>query len=82
MQESYPDLKANVNYLDLSKQLTVIENEVASARIKYNDAVMRYNNAIEVFPNNILVRFLGNEKMEMFSISKEEKENVKIKIDE
>lgn len=80
LQENYPELKANSNYLDLSKQLSSIENEIASSRIKYNDAVMNYNNIINIFPNNLLVRFLKNKEMNMFAISSEEKENIKIKL--
>lgn len=80
LQENYPELKANSNYLDLSKQLSSIENEIVSSRIKYNDAVMNYNNIINIFPNNLLVRFLKNKEMNMFAISSEEKENIKIKL--
>lgn len=80
LQENYPDLKANSNYLDLSNQLSSIENEISLSRIKYNDAVMNYNNTIQVFPNNLLAHFLGNKEMNMFSISAEEKENVEVKL--
>ena len=51
--ESYPDLKASQNMLALQEELTSTENKVAFARQSYNDAVMTYNNAREVFPSNI-----------------------------
>ena len=52
--ESYPDLKANQNMMQLSEELTSTENKVAFARQAYNDAVMAYNNRREVFPNGLV----------------------------
>jgi LemA protein len=52
--ESYPDLKANQNMMQLSEELTSTENKVAFARQAYNDSVMSYNNAREVFPSSIV----------------------------
>src|SRR5262245_53760096 len=49
LAEAYPDLKANQNMMQLSEELTSTENKVAFARQAYNDAVMSYNNAREVF---------------------------------
>ncbi len=54
LSESYPDLKANENMMQLSEELTSTENRVAFARQGYNDAVMNYNTAREVFPNNLI----------------------------
>ena len=54
VSESYPDLKANQNMMQLSEELTATENRVAFARQGYNDSVMQYNNAREVFPSNIV----------------------------
>jgi len=52
LSESYPDLKANQNMMQLSEELTTTENKVAFARQAYNDAVMLYNTLRESFPNN------------------------------
>ena len=52
--ESYPDLKANQNMMQLSEELTSTENRIAFARQAYNDSVMAYNNKREVFPSNIV----------------------------
>ena len=52
--ESYPDLKANQNMMQLSEELTSTENRVAFARQAYNDSVMAYNNKREVFPASVL----------------------------
>jgi LemA protein len=54
LSESYPDLKANQNMMQLSEELASTENRVAFARQSYNDAVMAYNNKREVVPNNIV----------------------------
>jgi LemA protein len=53
LAEAYPDLKANTTMTQLSEELTTTENKVAFARQAYNDGVMVYNTAREVFPNNI-----------------------------
>lgn len=50
LAEAYPDLKANQTMMQLSEELTSTENRVAFARQAYNDAVMIYNTACEVFP--------------------------------
>ena len=54
LAESYPDLKANQNMMQLSEELTSTENKVAFARQAYNDAVMQYNISRETFPNSII----------------------------
>jgi LemA protein len=53
LAEAYPDLKANTTMMQLSEELTTTENKVAFARQAYNDGVMVYNTAREVFPNNL-----------------------------
>lgn len=52
--EAYPDLKANQTMMQLSEELTSTENKVSFARQAYNDAVMAYNNAREMFPGSII----------------------------
>ena len=52
--EAYPDLKANQTMMQLSEELTTTENKVSFARQAYNDSVMKFNNAREVFPSNIV----------------------------
>ena len=53
LSEAYPDLKANTTMAQLSEELTTTENKIAFARQAYNDGVMVYNTAREVFPNNV-----------------------------
>lgn len=59
LRESYPDLKANQNMMQLSEELTSTENRVAFARQAYNDAVMNYNNKREVFPAALFAGTFG-----------------------
>ena len=68
LSESYPDLKANENMMQLSEELTTTENKVSFARQAYNDAVMMYNNLREQFPSNFLAngfQFKGAELLEL-----------------
>lgn len=52
--ENYPDLKANQNFLALQEELTSTENKIAFARQSYNDQVLSLNNAITMFPSNVI----------------------------
>src|SRR5690606_8991142 len=52
--ESYPDLNANQNMMQLSEELSSTENRIAFARQAYNDSVMAYNNKREVFPSVVI----------------------------
>ena len=52
--ESYPELKANVNFQQLQSDLTDTENKISYARMSFNDCVLAYNNAIKTFPGNIV----------------------------
>ena len=54
LSESYPDLKANTNFLDLQRELLNIENSISSLRQDYNNSVNEYQNKKEVFPSNIV----------------------------
>jgi LemA protein len=70
--ESYPDLKANQNMMQLSEELTSTENKVAFARQAYNDAVMSYNNAREVFPSSIVTGMFNFQPAQALDIAKPE----------
>jgi len=52
--ESYPELKANQNFLALQEELASTENRIAFARQAYNDAVLFFNNTLQMFPSNIV----------------------------
>jgi LemA protein len=71
--ESYPDLKANQNMMQLSEELTSTENKVAFARQAFNDAVMSYNNTREVFPNSIIAGMFAFWPAQLLEIEAPEK---------
>jgi LemA protein len=66
--EAYPDLKANVNMLRLTEELTSTENKVAFARQAFNDAVMAYNIRRESFPTVAFAGLLGFLTAELFAM--------------
>ncbi|MFT6407180.1 MAG: LemA protein [Arenicella sp.] len=68
LSESYPDLKANENMMQLSEELTTTENKVSFARQAYNDAVMMYNNLREQFPSNFLANWFQFKAAELLEI--------------
>jgi LemA protein len=79
LSEAYPDLKANQNMAQLSEELTSTENKVAFARQAYNDAVMGYNNAREVFPNSIVANMFAFQPAQLLEIeSPAKREGVKV----
>ena len=76
LSESYPDLKANQNMMQLSEELTTTENKVAFARQAYNDSVMQYNILCESFPNNFFVTWFSFQQAELLEIEDEAKREV------
>jgi len=73
LSESYPDLKANQNMMQLSEELTTTENKVAFARQAYNDSVMQYNTLRESFPNNFVAERFSFLRAELLEIEDEAK---------
>ena len=76
--ESYPDLKANQNFTDLSKELSKIDEDIANSRKYYNGTVRNFNNKVMMFPGNIVANMFGFKKANMFEAAEEEKKNVKV----
>jgi LemA protein len=72
VSEQYPDLKANQNMMQLTEELTSTENKISFARQAYNDSVMGYNTAREVFPNNIIAGMFNFAPAELFVVDKPE----------
>jgi len=80
--ENYPDLKANQNFLALQEELTSTENKISFSRQAYNDAVLRLNNKIQMFPSNVVAGMTNFKAGEFFEVTvPEEKEPVKVKFD-
>ena len=59
VSESYPDLKANQNFLELQAQLEGTENRIAVARKDFNAAAQQYNVSLRRFPANLVARMFG-----------------------
>jgi LemA protein len=66
--ENYPDLKANQSFLSLQQQLATTENQISTARQKYNDMVMMCNNLYQQFPSNIVAGMFGYKTEEFFEV--------------
>lgn len=72
--ESYPELKANENFLDLQSQLEGTENRIATERKRYNDTVTVYNKSVKRFPTNLIAGILGFDEKEYFEVSEKDME--------
>ena len=80
LQEAYPQLEANANFISLQEQLLSVENEIASARRYYNGTVRALNNRVTTFPSNLVARRMKMEKYSYFELdSEEERQNVKVR---
>ncbi len=79
LSESYPDLKANTNFLELQRELSDTENKIQASRRFYNGNVRDFNIKLEVFPTNIIGNMLGFKAKEFFEIEEaKERENIKV----
>ena len=78
LSESYPDLKANTNFMALQTELTGTEDKIAYSRQFYNDTVKMYNTAIMKFPANIIAGMFGYKEEPFFQIDEAQKEPVKV----
>lgn len=77
--ESYPDLKANSNFMDLQKQLLKVEEDILQARKYYNAVVKQFNTKTELFPSSIIAKMFSFTKKEYWEIEDVAHENVKVK---
>lgn len=80
ISENYPDLKASENFLQLSHELSKIEDEIANSRKYYNGTVRILNNKIQMFPSNIIANIFGFKPANMFEANVDEKNNVKVDV--
>ncbi|NCB20760.1 MAG: LemA family protein [Clostridia bacterium] len=79
LAESYPDLKANQNFLELQRDLTDTEDKIMASRRFYNTNVRDFNTKLQVFPTNIFAKQLGFNKYNFFEGLESEKEAVAVK---
>ena len=82
VSESYPELKANANFMQLQNELSATEDKIAKARQFYNDTVLKYNNAVEMIPANLVAGLFGHRKLSFLEASGEERKNVKIQAEQ
>lgn len=79
LSESYPDLKANENFLSLQEELSSTENKISFARQFYNDTTAKYNIMIQTFPRNLIAGMFRFNDEELFEVElAEERQAVKV----
>lgn len=74
--ESYPDLKANTNFIELQKELADIENKIAAARRYFNNTTKELNTRIQTFPSNLIAQAFWHTQEAFFELTDREKEGV------
>ena len=82
VSENYPNLKANENFSQLQSELSDTENKIQAARRFYNGVVMELNQAVQVFPSNLIAGLAGFKQVEFFQLGEGDaaaKEPVKVK---
>ena len=80
LAESYPDLKANQNFLELQRELTDTEDKIMASRRFYNANVRDFNTKLQVFPTNMFGKMLGFTEFKFFEVANEvEKQPVAVK---
>lgn len=78
LAEAYPDLKANENFLALQEELTGTEGRIAYARQFYNESTMAYDNALEVFPSNVIAGMFNFEAKPYFETEEDSRGPVRV----
>ena len=80
LAESYPDLKANENMIQLQEELTSTENRVAFSRQAFNDAVTDFNTRCETFPANLISGSFGFHPAELLESTESPEERKPVKV--
>ena len=76
--ENYPELKSDRHVTQLLESLNETEEQISAARRFYNAAVTEYNNALEMFPSNLVANYLRYQQQELFVTPAEERKNVNV----
>ncbi|MBK9223859.1 MAG: LemA family protein [Flavobacterium sp.] len=77
--EQYPDLKANQNFLKLQDELASTENQILTARTRFNEAVKPYNTHIKTFPNSLFAGVFGFKEKAYFNAVEGAEKPVEVK---
>ena len=72
-------MKASENFMNFQRTLNEVASQLSAARRAYNSAVVSSNNAVEMFPTNIMARLMGYMRKQVFEAKVEERENVNVK---
>ncbi|MEH2237122.1 LemA family protein [Nostoc sp.] len=78
--EAYPELKTNGHFMQLQYSLNEVEEQLSAARRFYNSAVTEYNNAVEMFPTNIIASWMKYQSKLQFKANLEARNNINIEI--
>jgi LemA protein len=74
--ENYPQLKASENFMHLQRTMNEVEEQISAARRAYNAAVTDYNNAVEMFPTNIMAGMMSYRTKKVFEIPEEQRRDI------
>jgi len=76
--ENYPQLRASENFMHLQRTLTEMEEQISAARRAYNAAVEDYNNAVEMFPGNMVAGMMNYRRRDFFEADAEERGRIEV----
>jgi len=76
--EAYPDLKANESFIQLQRALNETEEQLSASRRAFNAAVTDFNNAVEMFPSNIMAGMMKYTRRQLFEAAETERKNVDV----
>ena len=79
ISESYPQLKADGNFLNLQNQLVALEDDISQSRKYYNGVIKVMNNKVEMFPSNLYAAILGFRRYPYFMVDDYERQNVQVR---
>ena len=78
LSENYPDLKANQEFLQLQQTLSTLEESIQRSRRYYNASARDMNDAVEMFPSNLIAGPFGFHRMDYFEVDEAETKNVNV----
>lgn len=78
LAEAYPQLQANQSFLDLQRELSELEAEIAFARQYYNDTTLQYNSQTQTFPSNLIAGLFGFQSMPYFQTEENQRQPVRV----
>jgi LemA protein len=76
--ENYPQLRASENVQQLQRSLNEVEDRISASRRAFNASVLDFNNAVEMFPTNLVAALMGLKRRAMFEIPEAERQNVNV----